>query len=81
MTNYASLRAPSGALAVTVDAVRKRFGSTIAVDAVDLRASGGVIGLLGPNGAGKTTLLRMLATVLDPDEGSISLLGLDPHRA
>ncbi len=81
MTNHTALRAPSSALAVTVDAVKKRFGSTIAVDAVDLRASGGVIGLLGPNGAGKTTLLRMLATVLDPDEGSISLLGLDPRRA
>jgi len=38
----------------------------------------GVFGLLGPNGAGKTSLLRMLATVLPPSSGEMSLLGRDP---
>jgi ABC-2 type transport system ATP-binding protein len=59
----------------------KRFGGTCAVDGVDLTVGNGVVGLLGPNGAGKTTLLRMLATVLDPDDGALRVLGLDPSRA
>src|SRR5688572_29971865 len=59
----------------------KRFGSTTAVDEVDLDIGMGVVGLLGPNGAGKTTLLRMLATVLSPSEGDLSMLGRDPSRA
>jgi ABC-2 type transport system ATP-binding protein len=58
--------------------VTKRFGSLTAVDDVDLSLTRGLVGLLGPNGAGKTTLLRILATVLAPDRGTISLLGLDP---
>ncbi|WP_368877604.1 ATP-binding cassette domain-containing protein [Providencia vermicola] len=39
---------------------------------------GSVTGLVGPDGAGKTTLMRMLAGLLKPDSGSISLMGLDP---
>ena len=59
----------------------KRFGPLVAVDDVDLSRGTGIVGLLGPNGAGKTTLLRILATVLAPDAGTTSLLGLDPARA
>ena len=62
---------------VTVD-LAKRYRSTAAVDGIDLDVSGGVTGVLGPNGSGKSTLLQMLATVLRPDRGSISLDGLDP---
>lgn len=40
--------------------------------------SGYVTGLVGPDGAGKTTLMRMLAGLLKPDEGSATVLGLDP---
>ena len=58
----------------------KRFGPLAAVDDVDLSTGAGIVGLLGPNGAGKTTLLRILATVLAPDAGTTSLLGLDPAR-
>jgi ABC-2 type transport system ATP-binding protein len=66
---------------LSVEGATKRFRSTVALDHLDLAADGGVVGLLGPNGAGKTTLLRMLATVLAPDAGRISLFGLDPsHR-
>jgi ABC-2 type transport system ATP-binding protein len=50
------------------------------LDGVDFEATGGVSGLLGPNGAGKTTLLRIIATVLAPDRGTVSLLGRRPDR-
>jgi ABC-2 type transport system ATP-binding protein len=60
------------------DAVTKRFGSTVAVDGIDLDVCGGVTGVLGPNGSGKSTLLQMLASVLRPDHGSIDVDGRDP---
>ena len=64
--------------AVTVSAIEKRFGSTHALDGVDLEvAEGEVLGLLGPNGAGKTTLVRVLATLLPPDGGVARIFGHD----
>jgi ABC-2 type transport system ATP-binding protein len=64
--------------AVRVERVVKRFGSTTALDGVDLEVPEGMVfGLLGPNGAGKTTLVRILATLLRPDAGRAELLGLD----
>lgn len=65
---------------VRVQGATKSFGRTTALDGVDLEAGPGVTGLLGPNGAGKTTLLRMIATVLAPDRGTVTLLGRDPSR-
>jgi ABC-2 type transport system ATP-binding protein len=69
------------AATVIVRHVEKRFGSTRAVDDVDLEIGPGITGLLGPNGAGKTTLLRMIATVLAPDAGSLRVLDHDPSSA
>jgi ABC transporter DrrB family efflux protein len=64
--------------AVRVEGVVKRFGSTTALAGVDLEVPEGMVfGLLGPNGAGKTTLVRILATLLQPDEGQAQLLGHD----
>ena len=58
----------------------KHFGPVAAVDGVGLTVSAGeVVGLLGPNGAGKTTTLRMLAGILTPDAGTVSVGGLDIH--
>jgi ABC-2 type transport system ATP-binding protein len=66
---------------VAAEGLVKSFGATRAVHELSLHLSPGVVGLLGPNGAGKTTLLRMLATVLAPDDGRLTLLGRDPARA
>jgi len=58
------------------------YRRSLALSDLDLSLSTGVHGLLGPNGAGKTTLIRVLATVLAPDRGELSLLGRDVrHRS
>lgn len=58
------------------------FGGKVkALDSVSLSAEEGkIFGLLGPNGAGKTTLVRMLTTLLEPDEGSLEVLGIDVQK-
>lgn len=64
--------------AIEAHGLTKRFGTTQALDGVDLAArEGTVLGVLGPNGAGKTTAVRVLATLLRPDSGSASVAGLD----
>jgi ABC-2 type transport system ATP-binding protein len=68
-------------LAIEASGLVKTFGSTRAVDGVDLAVrTGTVYGFLGPNGAGKTTTIRMLATLLEPDEGTAYVLGHDVVR-
>ena len=57
--------------------VCKSFGQTRALRDVSLELGPGLFGLLGPNGAGKSTLMRALATLLQPDSGSITLDGTD----
>jgi daunorubicin/doxorubicin transport system ATP-binding protein len=66
------------ALAIEASGLKKAFGTTQAVDGVDLAVRrGSVYGVLGPNGAGKTTTIRMLATLLLPDAGTARVLGHD----
>jgi ABC-type multidrug transport system ATPase subunit len=65
---------------VVLTGIHRSFGKNKAVDGVSLELGPGVFGLLGPNGAGKTSLLRMLATVLPPTSGEISLLDREPRR-
>src|SRR5690242_21742249 len=62
--------------------LRKAFGTTVALDGVDLRVEQGrILGLIGPNGAGKTTALNAILG-LTPYEGQLQVLGRDPwaHR-
>lgn len=59
--------------------VHVRYGRTQALRGVDLHLDTGVTAVLGPNGAGKTTLLRLLATTLEPSQGTMSILGLNPR--
>ena len=61
---------------IAVSHVSRSFGEVRAVSDVTFHVAGGeVVGLLGPNGAGKTTLLRMIATLIAPDAGAISVSG------
>jgi ABC-2 type transport system ATP-binding protein len=61
--------------------VRKLFGTTIALDGVDLRVKEGrILGLIGPNGAGKTTALNAILG-LTSYEGKLTVLGRDPWNA
>jgi len=67
--------------AIQAEGLVKRYGSTIALDGVDLTVrTGTVLGLLGPNGAGKTTVVRILATLLRADAGYAEVAGLDVVR-
>jgi ABC-2 type transport system ATP-binding protein len=64
---------------VSVAGLEKRFGSTQALDGLDLEvAAGEVHGFLGPNGSGKTTTLRILLGLLRADRGAATLLDGDP---
>ena len=64
--------------AIEVEGLKKRFGDVVALDGIDFSVPPRTIfGLLGPNGAGKTTAVRILATVLEPDEGRATVLGHD----
>ena len=71
---------------VTLRGIRKTYGSTVAVDSVDLEvADGEFFAMLGPSGSGKTTVLRMIAGFEQPTEGTVLLGGTDvtgtpPHR-
>lgn len=64
--------------AIEAHGLVKVFGKNRAVDGVDLKVPAGMVyGFLGPNGAGKTTTIRMLATLLEPDEGHARVMGYD----
>jgi ABC-2 type transport system ATP-binding protein len=65
---------------ITVDRMSKWFGQKVAVSDLSCSFGAGLTGLLGPNGAGKTTLLRVIAGLLRPSDGSVTLLGANPRR-
>ena len=64
--------------AIRTEGLSKRYGDTLALDALDLSvAEGEVYGYLGPNGAGKTTTIRLLLGLHRPTAGRAELLGID----
>ncbi|MDP1793310.1 MAG: ABC transporter ATP-binding protein [Acidimicrobiales bacterium] len=63
---------------VRADGLRKTWGSTLALDGATFRVGPGITGLLGANGSGKTTTLGLLLGMHAPDEGTLTVLGLDP---
>jgi ABC-2 type transport system ATP-binding protein len=70
---------PAGHAAVRVCGLVRSFGTTRAVDGLDLELRhGGVLALLGPNGAGKTTTVEVCEGFLRPDAGTVRVLGRDP---
>jgi ABC-2 type transport system ATP-binding protein len=65
---------------VTAHNLSKRFGTTVALDNVNLDIKAGrIVGLVGPNGAGKTTALKAILGLAE-FEGQLSVLGLDPRK-
>ena len=68
-------------MALRIDNISKRYPNGVqALKDVSLTIPNGMYGLLGPNGAGKSTLMRILATLQEPDQGSIHLGDLDVLR-
>jgi ABC-2 type transport system ATP-binding protein len=76
-----SIPGTAPALAIDVRGLRKSFGKRVVLDGIDLRVpEASVFALLGPNGAGKTTVVHILATLLRPDRGEVTVGGFDALR-
>jgi ABC-2 type transport system ATP-binding protein len=70
-----------GPPAIAIDGLAKSYGSVRAVDGLNLSVNPGELyALVGPDGAGKTTTIRILCGILQPDRGSVSVLGHDLGR-
>jgi len=68
-------------VAIKVRDLHKAFGSTKALDGLDLEVeTGQVMGFLGPNGSGKSTTIRVLMGLMRQDQGQVEVLGQDPWR-
>ena len=64
---------------ITVSNLKKAFGKTVASDIPEFVVNDGdILGLVGNNGAGKTTLFRMILDLLKPDEGTVTIDGINP---
>src|SRR6202521_2908505 len=67
--------------AIRTERLTKRYGATLALDALDLTVrEGEVYGYLGPNGSGKTTTIRLLLGLHRPSAGRAELCGVDAWR-
>ena len=71
----------SNQFAVELKGVTKRYNEIVAVNNIDLSINKGeIFALLGPNGSGKSTTLKMLLGLVQPDAGSVNVLGLDVQK-
>jgi len=64
---------------IVFDEVSKFYGEGLGVNRVTLRIPPGITSLVGPNGSGKTTLMNLMAGLIHPDRGSITVRGLSPR--
>ena len=64
---------------IRVDALTKRFGGIVALDALTLDVAPGIVGLVGANGAGKSTLIKILLGLLAPTSGRVEVMGYVPE--
>ncbi len=63
---------------LNINELTKTYSSRIqALKGIRLEVPAGMFGLLGPNGAGKTTLMKIVATLLEPDSGTVEMNGVD----
>ena len=65
---------------VVADRCSKWYGHVLGVSDVSWKLGGGIVGLLGPNGAGKSTLIKMMAGLLRPSRGSLTVFGANPFE-
>ena len=66
---------------VRTEALKRRFGKTLAVNGINLAVpEGSIFALVGSNGAGKTTLIKLLMNILQPNEGTSTVLGMDSRQ-
>ena len=83
--SWSPVPVPRGVAALRTEGLTKRYGSTVALDALDLVVEPGqVVGFLGPNGAGKSTTIRLLLGLARPTAGRAEVFGIpavDVRRA
>ncbi|MGH7335957.1 MAG: ATP-binding cassette domain-containing protein, partial [Myxococcota bacterium] len=65
---------------IVFDNVSKFYGEVLGVNRIDLTIGPGITALVGPNGSGKTTLMNLMAGLLRPSEGDVSICGLTPDE-
>ena len=63
---------------VVIDHCSKWYGHVLGISDVSWKLGAGIVGLLGPNGAGKSTLMKLMAGLLTPSRGSLTVFGADP---
>jgi ABC-2 type transport system ATP-binding protein len=68
----------SSSAIVVAEKCSKWYGHVLGVSDVTWKLGGGIVGLLGPNGAGKSTLIKMMAGLLQPSRGSLTVYGTSP---
>ena len=72
--------APASGTVIEARGVTKRYGATTVLDGLDFSVGPGITALLGANGAGKTTFIRLALGLLQADEGTLTVAGIDPRR-
>jgi ABC-2 type transport system ATP-binding protein len=72
---------PPVATAVNVERCSKWYGQVLGISDVSWTLRGGIVGLLGPNGAGKSTLIKLIAGLLRPSRGELTVFGDSPFES